>query len=163
MALDSESVRAFPSQARLVSLGNVVRNFLGDPAPRVRKWQTVLGHLASLEKLVPRGRLRMRSLQFQLKESWSASGDPNARIPWTNQITEDLAWWTDPSNLAQGVPLSSPPPEVLLYTDASKEGWGAHYQDLTASGIWSKDEKSCLLYTSPSPRDGLLSRMPSSA
>ena len=24
-------------------------------------------------------------------------------------------------------------------------------------------EKSCLLYTSPSPRDGLLSRMPSSA
>ena len=25
------------------------------------------------------------------------------------------------------------------------------------------DEKICLLYTSPSPRDGLLSRMPSSA
>ena len=31
--------------------------------------------------------------------------------------------------------------------------------------IWSggKDGKICLLYTSPSPRDGLLSRMPSSA
>ena len=26
-----------------------------------------------------------------------------------------------------------------------------------------KDSKPCLLYTSPSPRDGLLSRMPSSA
>ena len=26
-----------------------------------------------------------------------------------------------------------------------------------------EDSKSCLLYTSPSPRDGLLSRMPSSA
>ena len=26
-----------------------------------------------------------------------------------------------------------------------------------------KDHKNCLLYTSPSPRDGLLSRMPSSA
>ena len=84
----------------------------------------------------------MRSLQFQLKGSWSASGDPNARIPWTKQIAEDLAWWTNPSNLAQGVPLSTPPPEVLLYTDASKEGWGAHFQDLTASGIWSKDESS---------------------
>ena len=32
------------------------------------------------------------------------------------------------------------------------------------SGIKELDEvKSCLLYTSPSPRDGLLSRMPSSA
>ena len=27
----------------------------------------------------------------------------------------------------------------------------------------SRDKKACLLYTSPSPRDGLLSRMPSSA
>ena len=27
----------------------------------------------------------------------------------------------------------------------------------------TKEEKNCLLYTSPSPRDGLLSRMPSSA
>ena len=29
--------------------------------------------------------------------------------------------------------------------------------------IFQHPEKSCLLYTSPSPRDGLLSRMPSSA
>ena len=28
---------------------------------------------------------------------------------------------------------------------------------------WSDIDASCLLYTSPSPRDGLLSRMPSSA
>ena len=28
---------------------------------------------------------------------------------------------------------------------------------------WINNHKSCLLYTSPSPRDGLLSRMPSSA
>ena len=29
--------------------------------------------------------------------------------------------------------------------------------------LWEKQYKICLLYTSPSPRDGLLSRMPSSA
>ena len=29
--------------------------------------------------------------------------------------------------------------------------------------FWIAQEESCLLYTSPSPRDGLLSRMPSSA
>ena len=28
---------------------------------------------------------------------------------------------------------------------------------------WFRHDKTCLLYTSPSPRDGLLSRMPSSA
>ena len=30
-------------------------------------------------------------------------------------------------------------------------------------GVGSGKGKTCLLYTSPSPRDGLLSRMPSSA
>ena len=29
--------------------------------------------------------------------------------------------------------------------------------------VWIRGHKGCLLYTSPSPRDGLLSRMPSSA
>ena len=36
----------------------------------------------------------------------------------------------------------------------AKEGFAAGFQGMG---------KNCLLYTSPSPRDGLLSRMPSSA
>ena len=44
-----------------------------------------------------------------------------------------------------------------LYADARERG--NDYIDL--SEIY--DYKDCLLYTSPSPRDGLLSRMPSSA
>ena len=39
---------------------------------------------------------------------------------------------------------------------------GTHYDLPIASGIL-KLSTGCLLYTSPSPRDGLLSRMPSSA
>ena len=35
---------------------------------------------------------------------------------------------------------------------------------ITTVSIYSKEDRyACLLYTSPSPRDGLLSRMPSSA
>ena len=44
--------------------------------------------------------------------------------------------------------------------------WLEHFDDIadTASGYNELAENNdCLLYTSPSPRDGLLSRMPSSA
>ena len=48
-----------------------------------------------------------------------------------------------------------------------KERWYGFDDALYAAGrlleILSADSRSCLLYTSPSPRDGLLSRMPSSA
>ena len=35
--------------------------------------------------------------------------------------------------------------------------------DYIVAASYSGNDKTCLLYTSPSPRDGLLSRMPSSA
>ena len=35
--------------------------------------------------------------------------------------------------------------------------------DPDKANLVAADDKNCLLYTSPSPRDGLLSRMPSSA
>ena len=43
--------------------------------------------------------------------------------------------------------------------DLVHEQPGAHF----AEGSWWQAFNACLLYTSPSPRDGLLSRMPSSA
>ena len=51
--------------------------------------------------------------------------------------------------------------------DDTKDGDGTEdEEDDESDGDGTEDEegdKSCLLYTSPSPRDGLLSRMPSSA
>ena len=49
-----------------------------------------------------------------------------------------------------------------LYEMALLKGDNLHYEE---SGIWSDviGYLTCLLYTSPSPRDGLLYRMPSSA
>ena len=51
-----------------------------------------------------------------------------------------------------------------IYYQAYDENW---YSDPSINPIfdneWEANEYACLLYTSPSPRDGLLSRMPSSA
>ena len=47
------------------------------------------------------------------------------------------------------------------------EDWMQRYEYMIDLGkslpLISEKYKTCLLYTSPSPRDGLLSRMPSSA
>eukprot|EP01016_Furgasonia_blochmanni_P018224 TRINITY_DN20766_c0_g1_i1.p3 TRINITY_DN20766_c0_g1~~TRINITY_DN20766_c0_g1_i1.p3 ORF type:complete len:129 (+),score=34.73 TRINITY_DN20766_c0_g1_i1:233-619(+) len=49
------------------------------------------------------------------------------------------------------------PEKVAVMTKAYKL-----YQYFLGAGV-KRNDKTCLLYTSPSPRDGLLSRMPSSA
>ena len=102
----------------------------------------LLGHLSSLEKLVPRGRLRLRSMQWQLKTFWSPEDDPpDLPVELTQEIREDLSWWTVESRLLQGVPFGTLPPGLLLFTDASCAGWGAHLLDQRACGKWSEEEK----------------------
>ena len=112
------------------------------PTPPARQWEVLLGHLSSLEKLVPLGRLRLLSMQWQLKTIWSPEDDPpDLPVELTQEIREDLSWWTVESRLLQGVPFGTLPPGLLLFTDASCAGWGAHLLDQRASGKWSDEEK----------------------
>ena len=57
---------------------------------------------------------------------------------------------------AAGLKLGARPEELNLTDPALIEGIHAQYAAAVDSG-------ACLLYTSPSPRDGATSRMPSSA
>ena len=50
--------------------------------------------------------------------------------------------------------------QAVLFLDAAL---GADRRQLVKQYVENADSGTCLLYTSPSPRDGLLSRMPSSA
>ena len=63
-------------------------------------------------------------------------------------------------NIARNVGTS----EVVLRTANSDDALiGINIANVTTTQILMDVYITCLLYTSPSPRDGLLSRMPSSA
>ena len=53
--------------------------------------------------------------------------------------------------------------EIIGVTSFSDVRGFAQQHSRASAFILSVDDEDCLLYTSPSPRDGLLSRMPSSA
>ena len=110
--------------------------------PPARLWQVILGHLASLERLVPHGRLRMRSLQWHLKAHWSPESDPpSLPVPLPREVKQDLSWWMVRHHLLMGVRFGTPAPDLHLYSDASCSGWGAHLLDQHVSGVWSDQEK----------------------
>ena len=49
-------------------------------------------------------------------------------------------WWLDPKNVLQGELLHSKEHEVLIFTDASNAGWGAHLDKQSTRGVWSQLE-----------------------
>ena len=61
-------------------------------------------------------------------------------IPVPRSLHPHLLWWTKEANVLLGQPLHPLHHAIQIFTDASKEGWGAHLGDFTASGTWRVPE-----------------------
>ena len=142
MEIHSSVSKVFPSLKRVDNLLEVIELFTSQCYPPVQEWLVLLGHLSSMSHLVPGGRRRMRNLQFQLAAFWDRrTMGRHCLVPVTTVILDDLQWWSTRDNLLAGQSLETPIPDLLLYTDASSEGWGAYSLDKEASGEWSHQEK----------------------
>ena len=142
MTIDTEAGKVFPSLARVEKFLMVAESFCTMDAPPAQLWRVILGHMASLERLVPHGRLRMRSLQWHLKAHWSSESDPpSLPVPLPREVRRDMSWWMVRNHLLTGVRFGTLAPDLYLYSDASSSGWGAHLLDQRVSGVWSDQEK----------------------
>ena len=93
-----------------------------------RAFLSLLGVLNAAADLVPLGRLHMRPLQMYLLCHWRPKKDPlDLLIPILPPLLPHVRWWSNREILTVGVPISLPDPTVHLLTDASLEGWGAHW------------------------------------
>ena len=100
-------------------------------------WQTWLGKLTSLEKLVPLGLCHMRETQRALKNQWrQCHHSPHSGVVVSLMVEKEIKWWLDQVNLYRSTSLVPPSHTTELYTDSSMVGWGAHLGSLVARGTW---------------------------
>ena len=59
-------------------------------------------------------------------------------VPWS--LHPHLRWWLEESNVLAGQQLHPLKHALQIFTDTSKEAWGAHLNELTARGTWSLPE-----------------------
>ena len=129
-----------PTQNRWEALQQKVTGLLQNRSCRVRTFMSLIGLLTATEKQVPLGRLHMRPIQWHLKKHWRVPESLEKEIPIPRSLHQHLQWWTQEKNVLKGQPLHPLRHAVQIFTDASKEGWGAHLGDFTASGTWSVPE-----------------------
>ena len=137
--LDSALVK--PTQERWLKLQDLILRLKSKHVLTARCLMSLIGLLASTEKMVPEGRLHMRPFQFHLKEHWRYPQSLDNLLPWTEAIAAHLDWWQNPSNLMKGADLHPKHHSIQLFTDASNEGWGAHLDQNSTKGLWSDQGK----------------------
>ena len=105
----------------------------------VRQFMSLID-LTATEKQVHLGRLHMRPIQWHLKNNWRVPESLEKVISVPRSLQPHLKWWLEESSLLQGQPLHPLKHALQIFTDASKEGWGAHLNEHTARGTWSLPE-----------------------
>uniref|UniRef100_A0ABM5FT66 Uncharacterized protein isoform X1 n=1 Tax=Pogona vitticeps TaxID=103695 RepID=A0ABM5FT66_9SAUR len=97
--------------------------------------------MASTTAVVQHARLRMRPLQSWYQDSFEPLVDPPSKLLLvTQELVEQLAWWSLHSNLLVGCPFGPLQPSIQLTMDANLSGWGVHCLNLTANGHWTLPE-----------------------
>ena len=137
---DLRSGRVRPTPDRWQNLQGKIQTLLLLPACPVRQFMSLIGLLTATEKQVHLGRLHMRPIQWHLKNNWRVPESLEKVIPLPRSLHPHLQWWLEESNVLQGQPLHPIKHDLQIFTDASKEGWGAHLNELTARGSWSVPE-----------------------
>ena len=125
-----------PTQQRWQILNYKMHFLLERRSCSVRQFMSLIGFLTATEKQAPSGRLHMRPIQWHLKQNWHIpeSREKNILIPTV--FHPHLNWWLQEDNVL-GQPLHPLQHALQLFTDASREGWGAHLGDHTARTLWS--------------------------
>ena len=137
---DLQEGKVRPTIDRWLYLKVKIRELLAQSTCPVRHLMSLIGLLTATEKQVHLGRLHMRPIQWHLKNNWRVPESLEKVIPVPRSLHPHLSWWLEESNVLLGQPLHPLKHALQIFTDASKEGWGAHLDEHTARGTWSLPE-----------------------
>ena len=129
-----------PTPDRWQNLRDKILEILSLPACPVRQFMSLIGLLTATEKQLHLGRLHMRPIQWHLKNNWRVPESLEKVIPIPRSLHPHLQWWLSEDNILTGQPLHPIKHALQIFTDTSKEGWGAHLNEHTARGSWSLPE-----------------------
>ncbi len=127
-----------PTVPRMMDVMACALRILSATSVQARLMLRFLGLLASLVDVVPLCRLRMRVIQLHLSAYYRPWAHPlHQPVPVSALLRRALTWWMCIAHLQTGIPFPPPTPSLILTTDASKVGWGAHLLERHLSGLWS--------------------------
>ena len=85
--------------------------------------------------------LQYRSLQRQQIVELASKGNFETSLTLTQEVRKELEWWIQNLHLSNGKALLALPPQLVITSDASLQGWGASCQGHRTGGPWSNLEK----------------------
>ena len=117
------------------------RQILTAETVSLRSLAQLLGLLESHRPAIWKAPLHFRHLQAQLIQDLQKHNHQyNVCTPLTRASKTELTWWLTNLQQVNGSQMVPTPPDIIIFTDASKKGWGAICNNVRTNGKWSLQE-----------------------
>nr|XP_006116545.1 uncharacterized protein LOC102444972 [Pelodiscus sinensis] len=141
--LDSMTARAYLPLDRFQAIQELVKVLDIAPTVSIHTCLHLLGNMASTTFMVPHARLHFRDLQYWLGRVYLLQKHSIHRtVTVPPHVRDSLRWWGNTGNILSGIPFRRPQLSVLITTDPSLIGWGAHMGNDRVQDKWSSIEKT---------------------
>ena len=103
----------------------------------LRLVSSILGNLVWAIPAFPLTQAHYRLIQrFLLKET-GLSLNLNRRVNLPEEVKNELIWWAQNIRLSNGRRFFIADPDIVIFADASNDGWGAVCNDIGTGGPWT--------------------------
>ena len=135
LSIDSQTMSLSLPEKKVLDIQNKCQSLISNPTTSARAVASLIGTLEAARPAIWQAPLHYRQLQIQLIKSLQASWDNDETLMSLNSNARtELQWWLHNITPVNGSTINPPAPELYITSDASKAGWGACCQNLTANG-----------------------------
>ena len=140
--LNSRSMTVTLTPEKKLSLVTKCQGLKDKKVASIREVSRVIGSLVAACPGVQYGMIYVKPLEIEKNKALSVSrGNFEGKMNITKDIITCLEWWI--KNVERQVRnIDHGTPKIVVHTDASLSGWGAHREQLEARGGWSSEESS---------------------
>ena len=138
--LDSKTMTVSLSKDKEQKFVKSAVQLLEKDLPNIREVAGLVGLIISYSKAFDYGLAHIKMLENDKIEALRISrGNFDVPMTLSDKAREDILWWLH--NISKSEKhIQVAPPDVIIFTDASEQGWGAHLGDITTGGRWSEVE-----------------------
>ena len=107
----------------------------------IREVAGLIGLAIAFSQAFRYGERHVKLLEIEKIEALRlARGDFDGKMSLSTEAREEVLWWLENAR-SSGKTILEHDPNLVLFTDASLEGWGAHVGNQATGGRWSEKEK----------------------
>ena len=139
--LDAQEMTIALTEDKEEKFLRAAEEILAKPYPTIREVAGIIGLMIAYSQAFKYGAVHVKEIEREKIEALQRErGDFDRHMALSPRARQNITWWVQ--NIRRsGKDLRDSKPEVVLYTDASNNGWGAHMENETAAGRWSEREK----------------------